>query len=131
MPDLTPKAARFVDEYRVGRDGKRAAIRAGYAPSCASTVASQLLKTPAVREALQKAQADRAALALSRERVLGELASIAFGAEAQEASRAERLKALAQLARLIGPWRPGYEAPGAAHREETPFERIIVDPAKA
>jgi len=83
-----------------------------------------------VRAALQKAEAERAALALSRERVLGELASIAFGAEAQEASRAERLKALAQLARLIGPWRPGSEARGAAHREEMPFERIIVDPAK-
>jgi hypothetical protein len=132
VPDLRPREARFVEEYLVDRNGKHAAIRTGYAASGAAHVACQLLKSPAVREALQKADAERAALAVSKERVLGELASIAFGAEAKSASYGERLRALALISRLIGLWRNGADAQVAAapRQQGMPFERIIIDPAK-
>lgn len=48
----TDKQKRFVDEYIKDSNGTQAAIRAGFAPRAASRTASDLLKNPDVRAAV-------------------------------------------------------------------------------
>lgn len=58
---LTPKQAAFVQEYLVDMDAARAAVRAGYSTGNAAARGLALLALPAVREALDRAQAERVA----------------------------------------------------------------------
>lgn len=41
--DLTQQQERFVEEYKKDRNGKQAAIRAGYSDKCAAVAASKML----------------------------------------------------------------------------------------
>ena len=52
---LTPKEQRFVEEYAIDLNGTQAAIRAGYSPKTARSIASETLQRPAVKAATQKA----------------------------------------------------------------------------
>lgn len=52
---LTPKQQRFIQEYTVDLNGTQAAIRAGYSPKTARSIASETLQRPAVKMAIQKA----------------------------------------------------------------------------
>lgn len=52
---LTPKQQRFVQEYAVDLNGTQAAIRAGYSPKTARSIASENLQRPAVKKAIKKA----------------------------------------------------------------------------
>ena len=52
---LTPKEQRFVQEYAVDLNGTQAAIRAGYSPKTARSIASEVLQRPAVKAATRKA----------------------------------------------------------------------------
>jgi phage terminase small subunit len=75
---LSRKQKLFVDEYLVDFNATQAAIRAGYSPTSARTTASQNLRKAAVKEAIAEVSAPRlAALELSAEEVLGELARVA------------------------------------------------------
>lgn len=56
---LTPKQARFVEEYLVDLNGTQAAIRAGYAESGASVEACRLLGNANIADAVAAAQAER------------------------------------------------------------------------
>ena len=56
---LTPKQARFVEEYLIDLNGKQAAIRAGYSPGTAEVQASRLLRNAKVRFALEDAMLAR------------------------------------------------------------------------
>jgi phage terminase small subunit len=56
---LTDKQRRFVDEYLVDLNATQAAIRAGYSKRRASEIGSQLLRKPAVAEAISAAQVER------------------------------------------------------------------------
>lgn len=58
--DLSPKHRRFVIEYLVDMNGKRAAIRAGYSPISAESTASTILSDPKVRAAVDAALEQRA-----------------------------------------------------------------------
>jgi phage terminase small subunit len=69
---LTVKQQRFVQEYAVDLNGIQAAIRAGYSPKTARSIASETLQRPAVKAATQKA------LRVNEER-LQMLAAVAFG----------------------------------------------------
>ena len=76
---LTPKQARFVDEYLVDLDATNAARRAGYAPTHAKRVAWGLLRKPHVERAVAAAQAKRAKrLQLESDDVLRKLADLAY-----------------------------------------------------
>ena len=76
---LTPKQKAFVDEYLVDLNATQAAIRAGYSPKTAQEQSSRLLSNVMVQEALQKRQTKlQNKLEITQERVLEELASIAF-----------------------------------------------------
>lgn len=79
MAELTPKQARFVEEYLVDLNGTQAAIRAGYSVRTANEQGSRLLANVSVAQAVGQAQAERSArLRLTQDRVLEELASLGF-----------------------------------------------------
>jgi phage terminase small subunit len=76
---LTPKQARFVEEYVVDLNGKQAAIRAGYNPKTAEVQGSRLLRYAQVEEALKAAvQARSKRTQITADRVVTELAKLAF-----------------------------------------------------
>jgi phage terminase small subunit len=75
---LPPNQARFVEEYLKDLNGKQAAIRAGYAEKSAEVQASQLLRKPKVRQAVDEALARRSArVEISQDDVLRELLRLA------------------------------------------------------
>lgn len=79
MRPLTPKQARFVDEYLVDLNATQAAIRAGYAPKDADVQGPRLLGNVGIAAAVARAQAERSArIGLTAERVLEELSRLAF-----------------------------------------------------
>ena len=59
---LTPKEQRFVEEYAIDLNGTQAAIRAGYSPKTARSIASEVLQRPAVKAATRKASANESRL---------------------------------------------------------------------
>lgn len=59
MGKLTPKQARFVEEYLVDLNATAAAIRAGYSCKRASEIGWQLLQKTTVQQAIQTAQTAR------------------------------------------------------------------------
>ena len=50
---LTPKQRRFIQEYAVDLNGTQAAIRAGYSPKTARSIASETLQRPAIQQGLR------------------------------------------------------------------------------
>lgn len=77
---LNAKRQRFVEEYLVDLNATKAAIRAGYSPRTANEQGAQLLAILSVADAVARAQAERSArTGLRQDRVLDELAAIAFG----------------------------------------------------
>jgi len=78
-PALTPKQARFVDEYLVDLNGKQAAIRAGYASGSAEVTASKLLRNAKVKALVQVELEERQERTMiTQDRVLEELQRLAF-----------------------------------------------------
>lgn len=79
-PTLTVRQKRFVHEYILQpNNAKLAAIRAGYAPKCAASQACDLLARPYIKRAVEEGmKEDTEAMGITRERVLQELALIAF-----------------------------------------------------
>lgn len=59
MTGLTPKQARFVEEYLVDLNATQAAIRAGYSKRTANEQGAQLLAKLSIAEAVAKAKAER------------------------------------------------------------------------
>jgi len=52
---LTPKQQRFIQEYTVDLNATQAAIRAGHSPKTARSIASENMKRPTVKTAIQEA----------------------------------------------------------------------------
>jgi phage terminase small subunit len=77
---MTPRQRRFVEEYLVDLNATYAARRAGYSARSASTTGYRLLQRSAVAAAVAEAQEKRAARTrVSADRVVTELAKVAFG----------------------------------------------------
>ncbi|HYF55927.1 MAG TPA: terminase small subunit [Salinarimonas sp.] len=77
--DLTPKQARFVEEYLIDLNGTQAAIRAGYSPKTANEQAARLLANASVAAAVAEAQQARSERTqITQDRVLKEYARLAF-----------------------------------------------------
>lgn len=73
------KQERFVEEYLIDLNAKQAAIRAGYKPNNADVVGYQLLQKTSVKNAVEKAMAERSRrTGINQDRVLYELAKMAF-----------------------------------------------------
>mgnify|MGYP000887682201 CR=1 FL=1 len=80
MANLTPKQARFVEEYLVDLNATQAAIRAGYSKKTAGQVSFNLLKKTEIQTAISEAQALRSKRTeITQDRVLKELAKLGFG----------------------------------------------------
>lgn len=76
---MTQKLQRFADEYLVDLNGTQAAIRAGYSPDSAYSIASENLKKPEVKKYIAKAMAERSRrTGVNQDRVVLELAKMAF-----------------------------------------------------
>ena len=79
MPTLTPKQARFVQEYLCDLNANQAAIRAGYSRRTAKQTAAETLTKPYVQAALRRGMAERERRTeITQDRVLEQLAKIAF-----------------------------------------------------
>jgi phage terminase small subunit len=76
---LTPKQARFVEEYLIDLNATQAAIRAGYSAKTAEWIGPQLLGKSHVRERIETAQRERSArTGITADRVVQEIARLAF-----------------------------------------------------
>lgn len=76
---LTPKQRRFIDEYLIDLNATQAAIRAGYSKKTAGYIAAENLRKPQIQAELQKRQNRlQNKLEITQEKILQELASIAF-----------------------------------------------------
>lgn len=76
---LSPKQARFVEEYLIDLNATAAARRAGYSEKMADKIGSQLLGKTRVAEAIQVAMAERSKrTGITADRVLAEYAKLAF-----------------------------------------------------
>ena len=86
MAKLTEKQKRFVQEYLVDLNATAAAKRAGYSEKSASRIAVELLNKTQVSAEIQKQQAKRQKrVEITQEKVLEELAAIAFANASQPA----------------------------------------------
>ncbi len=87
MAKLSEKQKRFVQEYLVDLNATAAAKRAGYSPKTASEQGARLLANVKVQEEIQKAIEKRQnRVEITQDRVLQELAAIAFASGADYAS---------------------------------------------
>lgn len=76
---LTPKQARFVEEYLIDLNATQAAIRAGYSENTAAEIGRQNLIKLEIAEAISEAQEARSDRTLvTQDRVLKELARVGF-----------------------------------------------------
>ena len=83
MANLTEKQKRFVSEYLIDLNATQAAIRAGYSEKSASRIAVELLNKTQVAAEVRKRQTRlQNKLEITQEKVLQELAAIAFASGA-------------------------------------------------
>ncbi|MCK1615437.1 terminase small subunit [Bradyrhizobium sp. 159] len=76
---LTPKQARFVQEYLLDLNATKAAIRAGYSKRSAQEQGSHMLAHPAIMAAIDAAKLERSERTeIDAGRVLKEIAAMAF-----------------------------------------------------
>lgn len=76
---MTKKQKRFADEWLIDLNGTQAAIRAGYSPDTAASIASENLRKPEIEKYIAKAMAERSRrTGVNQDRVVLELAKIAF-----------------------------------------------------
>lgn len=95
---LNENQLRFVREYLIDRNGTQAAIRAGYSKKGASAQACTLLANPKIKEILKKEIEKTATnLGITRERVLAEMARLAFANTADLYDDKGRLKSVSDL----------------------------------
>ena len=76
---ITRRQQRFIEEYMIDLNGTQAAIRVGYKPNTARTVAADLLALPNIKAAVDKAMKDLSLrTGVTAERVVKELALVGF-----------------------------------------------------
>ncbi|QJP14814.1 terminase small subunit [Starkeya sp. ORNL1] len=96
--NLTPKRRAFIDEYLVDRNGKQAAIRAGYSPNAAEQTASVLLRNHKVSSAIEAQISERSLRTrVDADRTLTELARIGFSDVRKLFTHDGKLKKLHEL----------------------------------
>ncbi len=99
---LTPKQARFVEEYLVDLNATQAAIRAGYSPKTAYSQGERLLKNVEVHRAIQEAQEARSErTGITQDEVIQGLKKEA-ALEGDGSSHSARVAAWAHLGKHLG-----------------------------
>ena len=103
---LTPKQAKFAEEYLIDGNGTAAAVRSGFAAAGAHVTASRLLRNPKVSEAIREGQAEtRRALKIEREHVIRDLER-AYELAKQLGQPANMVAAAREIGRLCGLYEP-------------------------
>ena len=103
MAELNEKQQRFVEEYMIDLNATQAAIRAGYSVKSASDIGGQLLGKTHVQRAIARAKAERSRrTGITQDRVLQELARIAFVNAADALPHAAPFRHAASLPRRDG-----------------------------
>lgn len=102
MADLTPRQARFVEEYAIDLNATQAAIRAGYGEAGAHVHACRMLSKPNIAEAVQHALEARSERAIvTQDDVLRGLLREAT-LEGEGAHHGARVSAWTALAKHLG-----------------------------
>lgn len=123
MAKLTAKQQRFCDEYLIDLNATQAAIRAGYSKKRASEQAYQLLQKTTVQAYIDKRKKDREKrVEISQDRVLQELAYIAFAKATDYAKVVEREATV----EVDGQLQPLYDENGERVKYRT-VEPILTD----
>ena len=103
MAKLTAKQKKFVEEYLIDLNATQAAIRAGYSTESAKEIGCENLTKPNVKVEIDKAIAERSRrTGINQDRVLRELAKIAFVNPGDEIKLCDKLKALDLLGKHLG-----------------------------
>ncbi|WOD61774.1 terminase small subunit [Niallia taxi] len=93
--ELTFQQRKFVNEYLKHGNGRNAAIAAGYSEKSADSQASQILKLPKIKKAIEAKEKEfEMASLITVESILEKILSIA---DDEEASNSEKLQALKLL----------------------------------
>jgi len=99
---LTPKQARFVEQYLVDLNATQAAIRAGYAAKNADVQGPRLLGNVGVAAAIEKAQSKLSKKTeITIDGVIEELRKIGL-AEDEDVRHGDRIKALELVGKHLG-----------------------------
>lgn len=109
---MTPKQARFVQEYLVDLNAAAAADRAGYSRKTAAQMAYRLLQREDIQTAIQQARDDRQRrTGVTQDYVIEKLKEIADKAASDdtgsELKYANKLKALELLGKHVGVFERG------------------------
>lgn len=99
---LTPKQARFVEEYLIDLNATQAAIRAGYSKKTAEQLGFQLLNKTSVSSAIADAQAERAQRTLVTQDMVIEGLLAEAKAQGEGTSHSARVSAWAHLGKHLG-----------------------------
>ena len=102
LPSLTRKQFRWIDEYLIDLNGAAAAVRAGYSPKSARSIAHENLTKPDILAVLQNRQAAMAEeLQITRQGVIqGLLEAVSMGREQQNPGA--MVNALREVSKLLG-----------------------------
>lgn len=115
---LNPKQKRFCEEYILDLNATQAAIRSGYSAKTAKVIGAENLAKPDIQQYLQGLQAEVAtAIAVTRERVLKEYASIAFSSPKKILSEGMIVKDISELSDEVA----------AAIKKITPIVKVAKD----
>ena len=101
-PALTSKVVRWIDEYLIDLNGAAAAVRAGYSPKSARSIAHENLTKPHILAAIQARQAAMAKeLQITRQGVIrGLLDAVEMGRHQQ--NPAAMVGALREVSKILG-----------------------------
>lgn len=124
---LTPKQARFVQEYLIDLNATQAAVRAGYSERTACEQGSRLLANVKVQAALQEAmQARQARTEVTQDYVIGKLVEIADKAASDcqdsDLKYSNKIKALELLGRHVG----AFERPEDNRADESQTGLVLL-----
>ncbi len=113
---MTAKQQLFVDEYLIDLNATQAALRAGYSEKTARSIGAENLSKPDIEKAIADAlEARRLRTEITQDRVLEELAAIAFA----PATRSAR----GQIVRPPSGARQTSQASRDVHRTSPPHGR--------
>lgn len=130
---LTPKQAKFVEEYLLDGNGRRAAIAAGYSEKTAHVIANENLNKPYIAELIAKGQAKvikavAAKREITRERLM-EMAETVYEQALQTGQLAAANGAIKELGVLSGERIEKTETTNIPHEDRlaTLREKISAD----
>ena len=124
---MTPKQAIFISEFLIDGNATRAAIAAGFSEAGAHVTGARLLKSPKIAAAIAARHGERQKkLAVTAERVLEEIAKLAFYDPRDLFDAAGNLKPITQLDDISRAAIAGLDV----ERKETPGASSIVKKVK-